>query len=69
MSCEEKAVIVDAVFDTDEVEAPFGKRYGAEMLKLTSGQLQALQQGKILAVDVQNEYVLFIKLAKTPACD
>ncbi len=69
MSCEEQAVIVDAVFDTDEVESPFGKRYGGETLRLTSEQLQALRQGKVLAVDVMGEYVLFVQLAETPAHD
>ncbi len=69
MNSEEQSVIVDAIFDTDEVEAPFGKRYGSELLKLTTKHLQAMQQGKVLAVDMMGEYVLFIELAETSAHD
>ena len=69
MNCEEQTVIVDSIFDTDEVEVPVGKRYGSELLKLTPEHLQAMQQGKVLAVDMMREYVLFIELAETSAHD
>lgn len=65
MKSEEQAVIVDKMFDTDEVDSPFGKRYGSEKLVLTSEQLEALQQGKLLVVDVLGEYVVFVELDKS----
>jgi len=55
-------VIVDQPFSIDETEQPFGKRWGGECFTLTSEHLAALQAGKTLALDVQNEYVTFVRL-------
>jgi hypothetical protein len=66
MSITEQAVIMDEVFDTDEMESPFGQRWGGELLQLRAEHWQALRQGKVLTVDVMNEYILFIKLDETP---
>lgn len=65
MKSEEQAAIVDEMFDTEEVDSPFGKRYGSEKLVLTAEHLGALQQGKLLVVDVLGEYVLFVELDKS----
>jgi len=65
MKSDEQAVIIDAMFDTEEVDSPFGKRYGSEKLVLTSEHLQALQQGKLLVVDVLGEYVVFVEYGET----
>ena len=65
MKSDEQAVIVDAMFDTEEVDSPFGKRYGSEKLVLTAEHLEALQQGKLLVVDVLGEYVVFVELDKS----
>jgi hypothetical protein len=54
--------IVDQPFSVDETEQPFGKRWGGECFTLTSEHLAALQAGKTLALDVQNEYVTFVRL-------
>ncbi|MEY5097374.1 MAG: hypothetical protein RJA36_93 [Pseudomonadota bacterium] len=56
--------IVDQLFSVDEQETPFGQRWGGELMTLTSEQLAALQAGKTLALDVQGEYVTFLRLAK-----
>jgi hypothetical protein len=58
-------VIVDQPFPVDENEAPFGKRWGGELFVLTNEHLAALQAGKTLALDVQNEYVTFVQLDRT----
>lgn len=55
-------VIVDQPFSVDETEQPFGKRWGGECFTLTSEHLAALQAGKTLALDVQNEYITFVRL-------
>lgn len=55
--------IVDQPFSVDEQETPFGKRWGGELLTLTAEHLAALQAGKTLALDVQGEYVTFLRLA------
>lgn len=64
MPSEDQTLIVDEFCNVEQNPLAFGKRYGQETLKLTPQHLQALQQGKLIAVDVQNEYVLFIELDK-----
>lgn len=54
--------IVDQPFSVDETEQPFGKRWGGECFTLTSEHLAALQAGKTLTLDLQNEYVTFVRL-------
>lgn len=55
-------VIVDAPFDVEETEQPFGKRWGGESMTLTKEHLAALHEGKLVAVDVMNEYVVFLRM-------
>jgi hypothetical protein len=62
MKSDEQVAIIDEMFDTEKVDSPFGKRYGSEKLILNAEQLGALQQGKLLVVDVLGEYVMFIEL-------
>lgn len=58
-----KAVVVDEMFPVkfNGFETSFGTRYASEIVCLTPEQLKALQDGKMLAVDVQNEYIVYIK--------
>lgn len=65
MDADQRTQIVEKPFDTDAVDTPFGKRYGDEKVVISADQLYALQQGKLIAVDVMNEYVLFIELDKS----
>jgi len=57
-----RIAIVDAPFDCDESERPFGKRWRQETITLAAAQVEALRQGALLAVDVQEEYVVYLKL-------
>ncbi len=59
---EPNIAIVEQPFSVDEHENPFGKRWGGELFLLTNEHLAALQAGKTLALDVQNEYVTFVQL-------
>lgn len=61
MKPEILAKVVDKPFAPDNENTPFGKRWGAETL-LTQEHLQALQEGKLIAVDIMMEYVLLIAL-------
>lgn len=54
--------IVDASFDVEDTDQPFGERWGGEIMTLTKEHLAALQEGKLVAVDVMNEYVVFLRL-------
>jgi len=62
MKPDPRIAIVDAPCDVEETEQPFGKRWRQEVMTLTAEHLAALQAGKLVAVDVQNEYVLFLRL-------
>ena len=53
--------ITDEYISTDEADTVFGKRWGSQMVTVTSEQLDALQQGRYLVIDVQNEYVVYLK--------
>lgn len=59
---EPTLAIVDAPYDTLESDQPFGKRWGDEVMTLTAEHLAALHDGKLVAVDVQGEYVVFLRL-------
>jgi hypothetical protein len=54
-------VILDAPIDVEITESPFGKRYMGADVQLNAKHLEALKAGKTLAVDVMNEYVVFLK--------
>ena len=54
--------IVPAPFDAaDGADTPFGHRWGGEIATLSPEHLAALTKGKTLALDVRDEYVLFVK--------
>jgi hypothetical protein len=56
-----RLAIVEAPCDCDTSEQPFGKRWRQETITLTEAHIKALQQGKLLAVDAQGEYVVYLK--------
>lgn len=62
MNAERDVAIVDEIFDTDCSEQPFGKRWGRQLIKLGPLELAALLEGKLLALDVNGEYVAYLKL-------
>lgn len=62
MKQDERVAIVEKPFDVIEKGSPFGQRHGDEIATLTDAHLRALKSGKSLAVDVQGEYVVFLRL-------
>lgn len=46
---------------TNGVETPFGHRWGGDVFRLTAEHLNAMHQGQSLALDVMNEYVVFLQ--------
>ena len=54
--------ITDKPFDLENEETPFGKRWGGERVELTEEDMDALKQGKLIAIDVMNEYVVYLKM-------
>lgn len=54
-------LIIDTPFEVDE-QTPFGLRWGGKVITLTQEHLDALRDGRYVAIDVENEYVEFLKL-------
>ena len=54
--------IVDEPCDVLETSQPFGKRWRDQVVTLSAEHLRALQEGHYVAVDVQEEYVVFLRL-------
>ncbi|WP_407276513.1 hypothetical protein [Halothiobacillus sp. DCM-1] len=61
---DEYIAVVDEVFDTEETEQPFGKRWASQLLRIKPEHLLALQEGKLLAIDDQGEYVVYLELER-----
>ncbi len=63
----EQIHIVPAPFDaTDGADTPFGRRWGGDVVKLSPDDLSVITKGKTIAVDVQNEYILFLQADSSP---
>ena len=60
----EKKVVTKKVFDLENENTPFGKRWGGETILITSEDIKQLKEGNLLALDVMNEYVVYVKLEK-----
>jgi hypothetical protein len=56
-----RIAVLDEVCDVEETERPFGKRWHQEEVILSPEHVAALQTGKVLAVDVREEYVVFLR--------
>ena len=48
--------------NVEETGQPFGKRWRDQVITLSAEHLRALQDGQCAAVDVQDEYVVFLRL-------
>ncbi|MHB8316148.1 MAG: hypothetical protein ACYDCW_10495 [Acidithiobacillus ferrivorans] len=60
---ERGVVIVNEMMDPMEGDTVFGQRWGnGDLIKITPKELDALNEGKILAVDVQGEYVVYLQI-------
>ncbi len=59
---EQYIAIVDETVDVEETVTPFGKRWASQLIQITPVHLRALQQGKLLAIDTQGEYLVYLKL-------
>jgi len=57
-----RIAVLDEVCDVEETKRPFGKRWHQEEVILSPEHVAALQGGKVLAVDVREEYVVFLRL-------
>lgn len=57
----ENVKIVEEPFECDGDNTPFGRRWGGEVINIDEKEIEALKSGKLLAIDVRSEYVIFVK--------
>ena len=58
---EQTIVIVDGIRDVETNNLLFGTRWGQQTFTLNEEHLTALRMGKMLALDIQGEYVAFVQ--------
>lgn len=54
-------VILDNIIDIENENTPFGKRYGGDIFIITDEDIKNLKNGKLIGLDVQNEYISYLK--------
>lgn len=60
-------LVVDDIAD-DISRSPFGERWGYQVVKLSKEHLQSLQAEKLLALDAQGEYMIYLRAGpETPS--
>lgn len=61
---EQDPFIVDEPFKPVDLDhkTPFGTRWGGDIITLKPEHLEALENGQYVAIDVEREYVAFLKL-------
>ncbi len=57
----ENIKIVEEPFKCDGDKTPFGRRWNDEVITIGDEEIKALKSGKFLAIDVNAEYVIFVK--------
>lgn len=60
---ERGVAIVNEAIDPVDGDTVFGQRLGnGEIITITTKELRALTEGKMLALDVEDEYVVYLQL-------
>lgn len=57
---EAKVILVNTI-DIENETTPFGKRYGGDVFIITDEDIENLKNGKLIGLDVQNEYISYLK--------
>lgn len=59
--------IVNEIISPLDGDTVFGQRWGnGDLITITEKELSALAEGKILALDVESEYVVYLQLDEKP---
>ncbi|MFN8437438.1 MAG: hypothetical protein U0V72_07305 [Cytophagales bacterium] len=62
MTNEYKIVLNETIdIDNNDNQTPFGTRYGGDVFTLTQEDIENLKNGKLIALDVMNEYITYLK--------
>ncbi len=62
---ERGIAVTGELVDADEADTVFGKRWGSQLFRLTEQDIEALRQGKYLALDIRGEYIAYLEVAST----
>lgn len=59
---QQKSLMATEIYvAADDGDTVFGKRWASQLIRINPEQLMALQEGKYLALDVQEEYVVYLQ--------
>jgi hypothetical protein len=58
---DENKIILDKIIDIENETTPFGSRCGGDVFIITEQDIENLKNGKIIALDVRNEYITYLK--------
>jgi hypothetical protein len=58
---EESKIVLDKIIDIENETTPFGKRYGGDVFIITEQDIENLKNSKIIALDMRNEYITYLK--------
>lgn len=58
---ERGIAVTGKIVDADEADTVFGKRWGSQLFRLTDQDIEALRQGKYLALDIRGEYIAYLE--------
>ena len=62
MTNEYKIVLNETIdIDNNDNQTPFGIRYGGDVFTLSQEDIENLKNGKLIALDVMNEYITYLK--------
>ena len=56
--------VTDIHVPADDGDTVFDKRWASEIIRITPEQIKALQAGSYIALDVQNEYIVYLELER-----
>lgn len=58
---QKSLMVTEICVAADDGDTVFGKRWASQLIRINPEQLMALQEGKYLALDVQEEYVVYLQ--------
>ena len=62
---ERGIAVTGKIVEADEEDTVFGKRWGSQLFRLTEQDIEALRQGKYVALDILGEYVAYLEGPRT----
>ena len=66
---ERGIAVTGKIVEADEEDTVFGKRWGSQLFRLTEQDIEALRQGKYVALDILGEYVAYLEGPRTATGD